>query len=87
MNFLNKVFGKKTRAGAQPGISPETDCVICPKCGASYHTGMLASSIMMKSPDLADLQAWSAQVTCRSCGNPITVSGSFKKAFGTPRPG
>ncbi len=87
MDFLNKVFGKKTRNGKRPGTSPETEFVICPRCGASYHTEMLLSSIMMKTPFLAGLDTWSTTVTCRSCGNAIDVSGSYNKVYGKPGPG
>ena len=87
MSFLNKVFGKKTGDGRKPASTAEADCVVCPKCGATYHTEMLVSSIMLKTPDMAELAAWTTQVACRSCGNPITVTGSYKKAFGSPKPG
>ena len=87
MDFLNKLFGRKTRDGKRSGTSPETECVICSRCGASYLTDMILSSIMAKTPFMAGLETWSTTVPCMSCGNPIPITGSYNKVYGKPGPG
>ena len=84
MAFLKNMFGKKTGSAAP---APEEECITCPSCGATYHTGRLLSSILIKSPDLAELENWSTRVACRSCGNPIEVTGSYQKVLCQPGPG
>jgi hypothetical protein len=86
MNFLRKMFGKKVNESEQRRTSAEKEYVICTNCGAGYNTEMVMASILLKSPFVADTTSWSTRVVCRACGREITVSGSYNKVFGQPRP-
>ena len=77
---------KKTgKAIKQPIISSEQEYVICPNCGAGYNTQMVISSILMKSPFMADMSSWTTKIICSSCRSEFGVSGSYNKVFGQPR--
>jgi hypothetical protein len=64
----------------------EKEYVICPHCGAGYNTDMIMTSILLKSPFIADMTTWSTRIICRICRKEFAVSGSYNKVFGQPRP-
>jgi len=64
----------------------EKEYVISPKCGAGYNTDMVSMSILAKSPFMADMSAWSTRIICRMCRTEFSVSGSYSKVFGKPKP-
>jgi len=76
---------KSYKAIKQPITISEQEYVICPNCGAGYKTQMVASSILMKSPFMADMSSWTTKIICSSCRSEFVVSGSYNKVFGQPR--
>ena len=82
-SLYKMVFGKKT--APKVTASPAQEYVVCPNCGAGYNTEMVANSIFLTSPFMADMQSWSTRVTCKNCRNEIWVTGSYRKVFGQPR--
>lgn len=86
MNFLRKLFGKKGEDGGPASTPAEREYVICPNCGAGYNTQMVATSIFMKSPFMADMASWTTRIVCSICRTEFLVSGSYGRVFGQPKP-
>lgn len=86
MGIFDKLFGKKVNKGEQPITSTKQEYVICPNCGAGYNTQMVMTSILMKSPFIADMTSWTTRIICSSCRIEFGISGSYNKVFGQPRP-
>jgi len=83
-DILKSIIGKKKSAVKKPVTEPEK-YVICPNCGAGYNTQMVISSILIKSPFMADMSSWTTKIIYSSCRLEFGVSGSYNKVFGQPR--
>lgn len=82
MSFIRKFFIKKNNNSKQTMTSNKQEYIICSNCGAGYNTQMIASSILMKSPFMADMSSWTTKIICSSCRSEFWVSGSYNKAYG-----
>ena len=87
----HRLAERRSRAGVEPvkrdlplARADDTEHVICPGCGAGYNTTMVATSILSKSPFLADMESWNTRIICKNCKKEIWVSGSHHRVFGKP---